>query len=368
MKKLTTLFIFSILTTFLFGQRTHFTLKGLTNNIPDDTKVYLMDGKTNVNVDSTILRDNEFFFEGNATPYKEYWLTAQFGDQFEYKLLYVENVDMLFDARQSNFFNAKVTGSTLQAQSDELHAAIREWQDKGMAANDLIPQYLGKDEPKVDSLRKVRAHYFQKSDEVAYQFVKSHPDYLVSLRQLTYIKNKLPKAKTQAVFNAMPLAFQQSELGQSIQTYLEQSVNLVIGDKAPDFQLPNLADENVALSDFAGKYVLLEFGASGCGPCRMENPNLLSAYQTYRKNGFEIMSVWLDKNKANWQNTVAKDQMIWTTVSDLKGNNGPVPTIYNMTFMPTNYLLNPEGVVIAQDLRGEALQQELAKLFGGKKG
>ena len=98
----------------------------------------------------------------------------------------------------------------------------------------------------------------------------------------------------------------------------------------------------------------------------MENPNLLKAYQKYQNNGFEIFSVWLDKNKKHWETTVAKDQMIWTTVSDLKGSLGTVPVTYNVVGIPDNYLLNPEGEIIAKDLKGEALEEKLAELFNGQ--
>lgn len=117
------------------------------------------------------------------------------------------------------------------------------------------------------------------------------------------------------------------------------------------------------MSNVNAKYILLEFGASFCGPCRQENPNLLKAYQQYKDQGFEIVSVWLDESKKHWETTVQKDQMIWTTVCDLKGMKGEVPLIYNVNGIPDNFLLDADRKVIAMDLRGEQLGKKLATLL-----
>ena len=350
----------------LIAQQDHFTLTGLTNNIPENTMVYLMDGETSLRIDSVTITNNQFVFTGDAHPYKEYWVMATYNGKFDYKSLFVENADMTFDARESDFFNAKVSGSELQNQADELFRLTKDWHDKAMATNERMFQVPESDSEKLDSLRQKRETYFKKADEITHQFIKDHPDYLISLKNLTYLKNKISKVETSELYNALSTEFQQTAEGKAIRTWLDKSVKLALGDTAPNFELPNLQGESVALSNFKGKYVLLEFGASGCGPCRMENPNLLKAYQKYQDNGFEIFSVWLDKNKDHWTQTVAKDQMIWTTVSDLKGNNGDVPVIYNVIGIPDNYLLNPEGEIIAKDLRGAALEEKLAELFNGQ--
>lgn len=350
----------------LIAQQDHFTLTGLTKNIPEKTMVYLMDGETSLRIDSTAIINNQFVFTGDASPYKEYWVMAAYDGKFDYKSLFVENVAMTMDARESDFFNAKVSGSKLQTQADELYTLTKDWQDKAMAVNELMFQVPESNTTKLDSLRQKRTAYFKKSDDLTHQFIKDHPDYLISLKSLTFLKNKISKEETRILYDALSVDFKETSEGQSIKTWLDKSVKLAVGDIAPNFELPNLQGESVELSNFKGKYVLLEFGASGCGPCRMENPNLLKAYEKYQDNGFEILSVWLDKNKDHWTNTVAKDQMIWTTVSDLKGNNGEVPLTYNVIGIPDNYLLNPAGEIIAKDLRGEALEEKLVELFNGQ--
>ena len=122
----------------------------------------------------------------------------------------------------------------------------------------------------------------------------------------------------------------------------------------------------MSLSDFQGKYVLLDFWASWCGPCRQENPNLVKAYAAYNDKGFEILGVSLDNKdgKEAWVNAIEKDGLTWTQVSDLNSWNNEVARMYGVRAVPQSYLIDPEGVIVAQNLRGEALEEKLAEIFG----
>ncbi|MCD4769968.1 MAG: TlpA family protein disulfide reductase, partial [Bacteroidales bacterium] len=119
----------------------------------------------------------------------------------------------------------------------------------------------------------------------------------------------------------------------------------------------------VGLNNFKDKYILLDFWSSGCGPCRLENPNLLRNYKAYREKGFEIISISLDKNREDWANAVKKDSMIWTTVSDLRGSDGEIPMTYNVYFIPTYYLIDTNGVIIDKFLGRGQLDEKLKVIF-----
>jgi len=349
----------------LNGQQNQFKLIGKTNSIPDKTMLYLDETKTNQRTDSTLIIDNHFVLEGKVDSFKEVFISAQFNDQFQYAPLYLEPNEMTFDASQSDFFNAKVTGSKLQAQADELRFLMAENTQKAMTANEKVNEIYDKnlDTTGVAQLKKERDELFQKEDSITIEFVRTHPDYRISVKCLTYLKHNLPKSEVKALYSNLSKEMQNTADGQSIKLWLEESIQLEIGGKAPNFELPNLQNKAVSLEEFEGKYVLLEFGASNCGPCRHENPNLLKAYKKYKDHGFDIISVWLDKRHENWSKTVEKDQMIWTSVCDLKGHAGDVPLIYNINSIPSNFLLNEKGVVVAKNLRGEKLQEFLAGLF-----
>lgn len=137
-----------------------------------------------------------------------------------------------------------------------------------------------------------------------------------------------------------------------------------IGVTAMDFTQNNTAGKPVKLSDYRGKYVLLDFWASWCGPCRAENPNVLDNYEKFHSKGLEILSVSLDDKKEAWLKAIKDDGLEWAHVSDLKGWKNEVAKEYDIRAVPSNFLIDKEGKIVAVDLRGEELTQKLAEIFG----
>lgn len=136
-----------------------------------------------------------------------------------------------------------------------------------------------------------------------------------------------------------------------------------IGGEAPEIDLPTPEGKNVKLSSLRGKYVLIDFWASWCRPCRMENPNLVAAYAKYKNKGLEIYGVSLDKEKAAWENAIKQDNLTWIHVSDLQFWNSVAAKLYSVSSIPKSFLLDKEGRIIATDLRGPLLEQKLAELM-----
>ncbi len=146
---------------------------------------------------------------------------------------------------------------------------------------------------------------------------------------------------------------------------VNRATSFTEGALAPDFTQNTPEGKPMSLSDMRGKVVLIDFWASWCGPCRKENPNVLKIYNKYKDKGFDILAVSLDKKKGSWLKAIEKDGLIWNHVSDLRGWKNEVAGAYSVTSIPHTVLVDAEGKIIARNLRGPALENQLRKLFGG---
>ncbi|MCS4434593.1 peroxiredoxin family protein [Aquiflexum gelatinilyticum] len=150
---------------------------------------------------------------------------------------------------------------------------------------------------------------------------------------------------------------------QSLMNQLDDMRALSIGQVAPEISLPNPNGELIKLSDLRGKYVLIDFWAAWCRPCREENPNVVRLYNQYKDQGFEVFGVSLDRTKEAWVKAIADDNLTWTHVSDLKYFNSEAAAIYQINAIPATYMLDPEGKIIGKDLRGASLENKLKEIF-----
>lgn len=166
-------------------------------------------------------------------------------------------------------------------------------------------------------------------------------------------------------FNQFSASVRATAFGKSIQEKIDGALKTRIGLTAMDFTQNDVRGKPVRLSDFRGKYVLLDFWASWCGPCRQETPELVKAYNKYSTKNFTILSVSLDKpkDKEAWLRAIAKDGMVWTNVSDLNFWRNEAAVLYGIKMVPANFLIDPSGKIIAKDLRGEQVAEKLAELI-----
>lgn len=195
------------------------------------------------------------------------------------------------------------------------------------------------------------------------RFINKYPNSITAINAITYYMEDLEQADSLvSVFERLPVKSNKQVV--YFRNLIDKKKSLQIGSTAPDFTLLSTQDKPVTLSSLRGQYVLLDFWASWCSPCRQENPNLVRIHRNNKSKGFTIVSVALDESREAWINAIQKDNVgNWTHLSDLKGWNNKVAIQYGIDQIPTSLLIDKNGKIIAKNLRGDALEQKINSLL-----
>lgn len=361
---------------------------------PMPAKMYLSEviatGILSNPVDSTVVNaDGTYQFKGSLTadePFGVRIAPSVKGSGLTNEIQVIIDKGELNIVSDNTINHITVTGSAALAQHqfEEMRASTK-------ATTDSIAAMSASEEYKTD--KKLQAEVTKKSLGVLgraifdmYTYAKTYPENRVS-PYTTYFLLKLPFLKQpgkDTLLKQLPARVWKDKLGEAIinadkrNKFLADSIDAVIaartadniskiplGTKAPAFTQNDVHGKPVSLASFKGKYVLIDFWASWCAPCRAENPNVVNAYKQYKDKGFTVLGVSLDSpsGKDAWIKAIEKDGLTWTQVSDLNGWKNTVAELYQVKSIPQNFLVDPNGVIVGKNLRGGDLDKKLASIF-----
>lgn len=344
-----------------------FTVTGELTNTGATKKVYLLAADTSsvTVVDSAQLSgDGKFTFK-RSTPYQNLFklrageaifdFIAKNGDDISFKTNLADSAHVYEISGSGDSEKIKDFNNVSNVYGQKNSKLVAEFQSKAQQGGNK------------DSLLKIYTPVFQEninaySQEVL-KFVNSNKNSLAGFYAATSLDPMRYEAELVKYADDIKGQFKENPAVQKFISQMEAAKPLSVGHKAPDFTTTSIDGKTVKLSDYKGKYVLVDFWASWCVPCRAENPNVVKAYAQYKDKGLNILGVSLDTEKSDWQKAVKNDKLTWQHVSDLKRFEGPTEVLYHIEAIPANFFIDPQGNIVAKNVTGLDLEEILNKTF-----
>ena len=339
------------------AQNINYRLQGTMDHLQAPAKAYLYYSNTSgKQIDSATFNNGSFTFSGvldqpkPAVIYISKTGAGLASSEHGYVLLYLEQGSIYVKGTGSLEF-AKVSGGPINTDNNKLNTLLT----NNSAELKKITKAYAALSPGQNNLKEARDSIIKKSDELITKrkaiylaFIKSHPASMMSLFALENYERPVANfADIEPIFNMLSADIRMSAAGRKYAAEISRMKHIEIGALAPDFTITDTLGKLVSLHDYKGKYVLIDFWASWCPPCRADNPNVLKIYNAYKDKNFAIVSVSLDNVKSSWLNAVHEDHLPWTQLSDLKGYNpGGIAKLYALDGIPQNFLIGPDGRII----------------------
>lgn len=372
---LTTVALFSCKKEMPEGQ---YVLNGSIDGVPSGQEVYLERNDDSLGViviDTAKIENGRFKFEGRVDEPSIYSLAINGVKSRSYVILETGEIDIEID-KDSTFFN-KLSGTynnqelaKFNTSAMEIQKEIEDFKMKNQTK--LILAQNDKDTVTINKLRNDFMALQQKMETHNYEYIESHPKSYLSLLLIYNMYNSMvpDMLRMEKYYNALDPELKKNKVANKIRKAIAEFKRVRVGGYAPDFSALGVDGKQVSLKKSFGKQAtLIDFWASWCPPCRAENPKLVALYNKYKDNGFNIVSVSLDKpgQADKWKEAIAKDGMTWTHMSNLKHWDDPIAKLYEVDAIPKNFLVNQYGVIIAKDLHGEQLEAKVREFVEHQK-
>jgi peroxiredoxin len=363
-------FIIALLSLVIYSckDKSSFTISGTITNPGSLKKIYLLaaDSTTVSVIDSTNLSEQGKFQFKHPAPYANLYkiragssifdLIAKNGDAIDFSTNLTDTSHTYVIKGSDDSEKIKEFNKINNQYSFQLGKIVEEYRAKseklGHESDSLISIYR-------PSLEKVLA----RQSSAILQFANSNKNSLAGFYAITALDPNKYEQQLVAYADDIKDNFKDNPEVKRFARAMLEIKPISVGHKAPDFTTTGLDGKPVKLSDYKGKYVLLDFWASWCAPCRQENPNVVKQYNIYKSKGLNILGISLDVDKDKWQQAINQDKLTWSHASDLKNFEGPVEKLYHIQAIPSNFVIDPQGNIVAKNVTGSDLEEFLNKTF-----
>jgi len=359
-----------------------FLITGTAKGFEDGKTVILQtqdaEGMMMVNKDTVKIKDGKFEFKGKINEPTMYALSfPDFQNGFP---VIVENDEIKVEVKKDSINKSRISGTynndefqKFNDQAGKIQKKMMDFQNKNMQAFTTAQQM--KDTVTMNKLMKENSNIQKELKDMLVKYPDTHPKSFISaLIVLDMFRSpEFDAAKVRKLYNSFDESVKNTKIAKKIKTQLDaiekaqkttpQKPAATVGQIAPSFSAKTPEGTMVALRDVVGKVTIIDFWASWCGPCRKENPSVVALYNEMHTKGLNIIGVSLDKDAAKWKEAIAKDKITWTQVSNLMEWKDPIALQYGVEQIPTTFVLDKNGKIVAKDLRGEELKAKVKELL-----
>jgi peroxiredoxin len=324
-------------------------LSQFTDTRPIVLDTLVLDGKGNFTYELAV--DAPTFYELNL-----------YGQKSVRLALLDEDVQVAYDF--SNPESLAIEGSEDSQEMVKIEKLMEAYQNKVNALNEAYYKAMGEND--TETIKQIQTDAMALESNQATEvknMINSMGDSFASLAAIGLLNPKNEFQFMDSLAVKLDETYPDTKSIVQLRQQLDEMRALSMGQIAPEIELPNPAGEMVKLSDLRGKYVMIDFWAAWCKPCREENPNVVALYNQYNSKGFEVFGVSLDRTREAWLDAIEEDGLTWTQVSDLKYFNSAAAELYQIAAIPATYLIDPDGKIIGKDLRGPSLRAKLEEIF-----